>query len=101
MRENEDNDFVAKSIMYYVSTYCIYWCQIYVCIKRQLQLDWTPGARTRNINLPSKQKGYSEFETTYEKLSARRIQIFRVYYFCVIQSSPLFKITFKIMPKQK
>ena len=35
------------------------------------------------INLPTNQRAYDKSETTDEKLSARRIQIFRVY-FCVV-----------------
>ena len=41
-------------------------------------------------NLPANQKGYDKSETTYEKLLARRIQIYWDY-FCVIKISPLFQ----------
>ena len=69
----------------------------------RLQYSWIGPPvcrRTRKINLPVNQKGYGKPETTYEKLSARRIQICRVY-FCVIHFRLFFKITFKIMLKQK
>ena len=48
-----------------------------------LQLDWTSNMSRQQINLSANQKGYDTFETTVGKLSARRIQIFRVH-FCVI-----------------
>ena len=47
-----------------------------------IQLDWTPSRRTQKINLPTNQKGYDNSETTVGKLSARRIQICRIY-FCL------------------
>ena len=46
-----------------------------------LQLDWASNTSRQRINLPANQKGYDTFETTVGKLSARRIQIFRVYLF--------------------
>ena len=36
------------------------------------------------INLPTNQKGYDKSETTDEKLSARRIQIYWVYFSVII-----------------
>ena len=53
----------------------------------QLQLDWTPMISTRKINLPSNQKCYDESETSFGKLSSRRIQIFHVY-FCATNIWP-------------
>ena len=47
-------------------------------------LDWTSNTSRRKINLPTNQKGYDKSETTDEKLLARRIQIFRVYFSLVI-----------------
>ena len=38
------------------------------------------GTHTKN-NLPAKQKGYDNSETTVEKLSPRRIQIYPDYFF--------------------
>ena len=46
--------------------------------KTLLQLDWVSAIRKRKINLPANRKGYDESEIVYEKLSARRIQIFLV-----------------------
>ena len=48
----------------------------------QLQLDCWSATRTRTINLPTNQKSCDTFETTVGKLSARRIQIFPLY-FCL------------------
>ena len=45
-------------------------------------------------------KGCDDFETTVEKLLARRIQIFWVQ-FCVIHFDLFFKITLQITPEQK
>ena len=45
-----------------------------------VQLDFRSVRRTRKTNLPTNQKGYDDSETTLEKLMARRIQIFRVYF---------------------
>ena len=36
------------------------------------------------INLSANQKGYDNSETTVGKLSAKRIQIFQVYFFVII-----------------
>ena len=48
------------------------------------ELRDTAGLDVQNeptkINLPANQKGYNTFETTAGKLSARRIQIFRIYF---------------------
>ena len=61
-----------------VTCLCIFvWTQIMT-----LQLDWTSNTSRQKINLPTNQKGYDKSETTDEKLSARRIQICRVY-FCL------------------
>ena len=50
----------------------------------RLQLDWTSNtSRQKNI-LPTNQKGYDTFETTVGKLSARRIQIYVVYFSVII-----------------
>ena len=46
----------------------------------RLHLDCFSWRRTRIINLPANQKGYDTFETTVGKLSARRIQIYRVFF---------------------
>ena len=40
-----------------------------------IQLDWTSETDTLKINLPQDREGYDGSETTYEKLSARRIQL--------------------------
>ena len=48
-----------------------------------LQLDWTSNKSRQKTNLPTNQKGYDTFETTVEKLLARRSQIYPDY-FCVI-----------------
>ena len=44
------------------------------------KLDWTSNTSRQKNNLPANQKGYNTFETTVGKLSARRIQICRVYF---------------------
>ena len=44
-----------------------------------------PQYKHMKKHLPANRKGYQKSETTYEKLSARIIQIFRVY-FCLIHS---------------
>ena len=49
-----------------------------------LQLDWTSNTSRQKINLPANQKGYDKSETTDEKLSARRIQIYWVYFSVII-----------------
>ena len=51
---------------------------------RNLQLDWTSNTSRQKINLPTNQKGYDKSETTDEKLSARRIQIYWVYFSVII-----------------
>ena len=57
-------------------------------------LDWTPSTYTQTINLPANRKGCDKSKTTYEKLSARRIQIF-FDYFCKIHFfTSFFQITF-------
>ena len=48
------------------------WCSLMMC---SLQLDWTPVRRTREVYLPTKQKGYGKSEIMYGKLLAERIQI--------------------------
>ena len=56
-----------------------------VCARHELlclQLDFRSARHTRKINLPANQKGYDNSETTNEKLSARRIQIYPDY-FCL------------------
>ena len=70
-----------------------------------IQLDRTPSARTRKINLPANQIGYDKPETMYEKLLAKKIQICGDY-FCVIKFLPLFQNNFlhnvrtKIVPAE-
>ena len=49
-----------------------------------VQLDCRSDIRPRIINLASNQKGYDNSETTVGKLSARRIQIFWVYFSVII-----------------
>ena len=49
---------------------------------RKVQLDCFSCGRTQIINLPENQKGYETFETTFGKLSARRIRFCPVH-FCV------------------
>ena len=66
-----------------------------------IQLDCLCVTSRQNINLPANQKGYDTFETSVGKLSARRIQICRVYFCLGIILKVIFWITFKIMPKQK
>ena len=51
--------------------------QHYSWIERQLP-------SRQKINLPTNQKGYDKSETTDEKLSARRIQIYLVYFSVII-----------------
>ena len=48
--------------------------------------------RTKNFNLPENQKGYDNSETTDEKLSARRIRIFRVPFSVIIFQPPILKL---------
>ena len=48
--------------------------------EKQVQLDYGSVRRTRKINLPTSQKDYHNSKTTVWKLSARRIQIFWVYF---------------------
>ena len=45
-----------------------------------LQLDCRSSGRTRKINFLSNQKGYDKSETSFGKLSLKRIQIFHVYF---------------------
>ena len=45
-----------------------------------VQLDWTSNTSRQKINFPTNQKGDDNSETIVGKLSARRIQIFRVYF---------------------
>ena len=63
-----------------------------------VQLDFRSVRRTRKTNLPTNQKGYDDSETTLEKLMARRIQIFRVYFSVVIFDLLLFKRSENIAP---
>ena len=55
--------------------------------ENRIQLDWT----WQKINLPTNQRGYDKSETTDEKLSARRIQIFWIYFSVIIFWPPIFK----------
>ena len=65
-----------------------------------LQLDWTSNTSRQKINLPTNQRGYDNSETTVGKLSARRIQIYCVYFSLIILTSYLFKQV-KAWPQQK
>ena len=47
-----------------------------------IKLDWTSNSNRQKINLPTNQEGCDKSETMDEKLSARRIQICRIY-FCL------------------
>ena len=49
-------------------------------VRAQLQLDLDLQYNRQKINLPTNQKGCDNSETTVEKLSARRIQIYLVYF---------------------
>ena len=49
---------------------------------RTLQLHCRSARRTWKVNLPTNHKGYDNSETTVGKLSAKRIQIFRVQKCC-------------------
>ena len=60
------------------SDYGVFFCFEGSCVTYVLQLDCRSARRTRKINLLVNQKGYDNSETTDEKLSARRIQIFPV-----------------------
>ena len=56
-------------------------------------IGWTPSARTQKNDLPANQKDYGKSGTTYEKLSAKRIQIC-FDYFCKIHFWLLFQNNF-------
>ena len=43
---------------------------------KPLQLDCQSATRTGKNNLPANRKGYDTFETSVEKLSVRKIQIY-------------------------
>ena len=52
------------------------------------------------VNLPTNQKGYDNSETTDKKLSARRIQIFRVPLSLTILTSYFLKTSTNMVPKR-
>ena len=54
---------------------CSYWVSLVHTYIYVVQLDCRSGIRTRNIHVPTNQKGYDNSETAVGKLSARRIQI--------------------------
>ena len=55
-----------------------------------IQLDCRSTICTQKIYLPANRTGYDHSETTVGKLSARRIQIFRVPFFVIIFFDLLF-----------
>ena len=63
-----------------------------------IQLDWTSSRIWQNINLSANQKGYDESDTTGEKLSARRIQTFRVDFSVIIFDLLFFKTSENMIP---
>ena len=73
---------------------------IFPCLNNVTQLDWTPSRNTREINLPTNQKGYDNSKTSVGKLSARRIQICLVY-LCKIYFRPLFQNNFPNIAQTK
>ena len=56
----------------------------YIAKSYCIQLEWTSNTSRQKNNLPTNQKGYDKSETTDEKLSARRIQIYWVYFSLII-----------------
>ena len=62
-------------------------------IKKLSQLGCSPSRRTWKINLQKNQKGYDKCETTYGKLSTRKIQICLVH-FCGINFDLFFQNNF-------
>ena len=74
---------------------------LYSATVRDLQLDWTPSTRIRKINLPANQKDQDKSKTAIGKLLVRRIKTCHESIFVLFIFDLVFKITFKIMPKQK
>ena len=56
-----------------------------------VQLDWAPSKHTRKINFPTNRKGYYKSETTIEKFSTRKTQIFQIYFAVIFYWPLIFK----------
>ncbi len=64
---------------------------VHASSRKLLQLDWLWITNTRKINFPRNRKGYDNSETTIGNLSARRIQICRVYFSVILFWGLFFK----------